>query len=61
MLVAEGDEVTTGDPLLVIDPTETRKELADAQKGTDRGGTRCLGRAAGGLKAQSDLSAAQEN
>ena len=27
MLVAEGDEVHTGDPLLVIDPTETRKEL----------------------------------
>ena len=33
VLVAEGDEVHTGDPLLVIDPTETRKELADAQKG----------------------------
>ena len=32
VLVAEGDEVHTGDPLLVIDPTETRKELADAQK-----------------------------
>lgn len=32
VLVTEGDEVHTGDQLLVIDPTETRKELTAAQK-----------------------------
>lgn len=46
VLVAEGDEVHTGDPLLVIDPQGT----CGCTKGTDRGGTRCLGRAAGGLQ-----------
>ena len=32
VLVAEGDEVHTGDKLVVVDPTETRKELTSAQK-----------------------------
>ena len=49
VLVAEGDEVHTGDPLLVIDPTETRKELADAQKELTEA-ERGVGRAAGGLQ-----------
>ena len=50
VLVAEGDEVHTGDPLLVIDPTENPQGTRGCTKGTDRGGTRCLGRAAGGLQ-----------
>ena len=59
MLVAEGDEVHTGDPLLVIDPTETRKELADAQKELTEAERGVSDAQLEVSKAQSDLSAAQ--
>ena len=59
VLVAEGDEVHTGDPLLVIDPTETRKELADAQKELTEAERGVSDAQLEVSKAQSDLSAAQ--
>ena len=59
VLVAEGDEVHTGDPMLVIDPTETRKELADAQKELTEAERGVSDAQLEVSKAQSDLSAAQ--
>lgn len=59
VLVAEGDELHTGDPLLVIDPTETRKELADAQKELTEAERGVSDAQLEVSKAQSDLSAAQ--
>lgn len=59
VLVAEGDEVHTGDSLLVIDPTETRKELADAQKELTEAERGVSDAQLEVSKAQSDLSAAQ--
>ena len=60
VLVAEGDEVHTGDPLLVVDPTETRKELVTAQNElveAQRGVSEAQVQAA---KAQTNLNAARK-
>ena len=60
VLVAEGDEVHIGDQLLVIDPTETRKELEAAQTELTEAQRSVTAAQADVVKAQSALSAAQK-